>query len=169
MEKSSNNPAVFNKFDVVDDIEEWRNRNTTSHNVQYTLIGSRWTNLHNVYRFTDYEENRDSFSETLDLLLEGGARVGIATHDPILVERALASLKRFGVGKDRYEFQMLLGVTERLRARLVADPNPSQVAPDARTRFAQPERRAADPPTLSSLQSRHPGCVQEACCLRVNP
>jgi proline dehydrogenase len=71
--------------------------------------------------FTDYEENRNSFSEILDVLLEGGARVGIATHDPVLVERALASLKRFGVDKERYEFQMLLGVTERLRSRLVAD------------------------------------------------
>ena len=77
--------------------------------------------------FTDYEENRDSFSEILDLLLEGGARVGIATHDPVLVERALASLKRFGVDKDQYEFQMLLGVTERLRARLVADGHPLRV------------------------------------------
>ncbi len=77
--------------------------------------------------FTDYEENRDSFSEILDLLLEGGARVGIATHDPVLVERALASLTRFGVGRDRYEFQMLLGVTERLRSRLVADGHPLRV------------------------------------------
>ncbi len=77
--------------------------------------------------FTDYEENRDSFSEILDLLLEGGARIGIATHDPVLVERALASLKRFGVGRDRYEFQMLLGVTERLRSRLVADGHPLRV------------------------------------------
>ena len=77
--------------------------------------------------YTDYEENRNSFSEILDLLLEGGARVGIATHDPVLVERALASLKRFGVDKDQYEFQMLLGVTERLRARLVADGHPLRV------------------------------------------
>lgn len=77
--------------------------------------------------FTDYEENRDSFSEILDLLLEGGARVGIATHDKVLVERALASLERFDVSKDQYEFQMLLGVTERLRSRLVAAGHPLRV------------------------------------------
>ena len=77
--------------------------------------------------YTDYEENRDSFSEILDLLLEGGARVGIATHDPVLVDRALASLERYGVGKDRYEFQMLLGVTERLRGQLVAAGHPLRV------------------------------------------
>ena len=77
--------------------------------------------------FTDYQENRDSFSEILDCLLEGGARVGIATHDTVLIERALASLERYGVSKDQYEFQMLLGVTERLRSRLVADGHPLRV------------------------------------------
>ena len=30
--------------------------------------------------YTDYEENRNSFSEILDLLLEGGARVGAAVQ-----------------------------------------------------------------------------------------
>jgi proline dehydrogenase len=77
--------------------------------------------------YTDYEENRDSYSEILDLLLEGGARVGIATHDAVLVERAEASIKRLGISRDQYEFQMLLGVTEKLRARLVADGHPLRV------------------------------------------
>jgi len=71
--------------------------------------------------YTDADEIRDSYSEILDQLLEGGARVGIATHDPVLIERAEASIKRLGIEKDQYEFQMLLGVTERLRKRLVVD------------------------------------------------
>ena len=71
--------------------------------------------------FQEADEIRDSFSSLLDQLFEGGARVGIATHDPILVDRALASIRRYGVDKDRYEFQMLLGVTKRLRQRLVDD------------------------------------------------
>jgi len=77
--------------------------------------------------FTDPDEIRDSYSEILDLMLEGGARVAIATHDSILVERAEDSIARLGIGKDRYEFQMLLGVTERLRSRLVADGHPLRV------------------------------------------
>jgi proline dehydrogenase len=77
--------------------------------------------------YTEADEIRDSYSELLDLLLEGGARVAIATHDPVLVERAEASIKRLGIGTDRYEFQMLLGVTERLRSRLVADGHPLRV------------------------------------------
>jgi proline dehydrogenase len=77
--------------------------------------------------YTDPAGIRDSFSEILDLLLDGGARVGIATHDPVLVKRAESSLKKFRVGRDRYEFQMLLGVAERLRSRLVADGHPLRV------------------------------------------
>jgi proline dehydrogenase len=111
--------------------------------------------------FTDYEENRKSFSEILDLLLEGGARVGIATHDPVLVERALASLQRFGVGKDRYEFQMLLGVTERLRATLVADGHPLRVyVPFGELWYKYSLRRLRENPGIAghiikNLFSRH--------------
>jgi proline dehydrogenase len=77
--------------------------------------------------FTDPDEIRDSYSELLDQLLAGGARVGIATHDPILVERAEAAIKRLGIGQEQYEFQMLLGVTERMRTRLVKDEHPLRV------------------------------------------
>lgn len=77
--------------------------------------------------FTDADEIRNSYSELLERLLAGGARVGIATHDPILVERAEASIRRLGIAQDQYEFQMLLGVTERLRRRLIEDGHPLRV------------------------------------------
>src|SRR5262249_18561445 len=47
--------------------------------------------------------------------------VGIATHDPVLVERALVLLRRLSVPRGSYEFQMLLGVAGGLRQRLVAE------------------------------------------------
>ncbi len=70
------------------------------------------------------DEIRQSFMALLERLLNGGARVGIATHDPQLIEHALASLRRYGVDKDRYEFQMLLGVALRLRQRLLDAGHP---------------------------------------------
>ncbi|MDH3612382.1 MAG: proline dehydrogenase family protein [Gammaproteobacteria bacterium] len=70
--------------------------------------------------FCEPDEIRDSFSELLEQLFEGGARrVGIATHDPILVARAEESLSELDVGKEHYEFQMLLGVAGTLRRKLV--------------------------------------------------
>ena len=66
------------------------------------------------------EEIRDSYSRLVDFLLERGIYVGIATHDPILVRRALATIARLRLPSSAYEFQMLLGVAGDLRRRLVA-------------------------------------------------
>jgi len=63
---------------------------------------------------------RDSFAGLVDFLLESGSYVGVATHDPILLRRALATVERLRLRRDAYEFQMLLGVAGDLRRRLVA-------------------------------------------------
>jgi proline dehydrogenase len=70
--------------------------------------------------FKDLEEIRDSYSSVVDHLLETGCYVGIATHDPVLVERALRTIRRLALPPEAYEFQMLLGVARGLRRRLVA-------------------------------------------------
>jgi proline dehydrogenase len=66
------------------------------------------------------DEIRDNYTAMVDTLLEAGCYVGIATHDPVLVERALATIKRLHLPREAYEFQMLLGVAVELRHRLVA-------------------------------------------------
>ena len=52
----------------------------------------------------------DSFSALVEKHLSAGCYAGIATHDEVCVQRALATIDRLKLGKDRYEFQMLLGV-----------------------------------------------------------
>lgn len=48
-----------------------------------------------------------------------GAFVGIATHDTALVDEIIALVRREGVDSTRFEFQMLLGVCEPLRDKLL--------------------------------------------------
>jgi len=99
--------------------------------------------------FTDPDDIRDSFSDILELLLESGARVGIATHDPLLIDRAEDSLQRFDVYTDQYEFQMLLGVAERLRAHLVEIGHPLRVyVPFGRLWYNYSMRRLRENPTI---------------------
>lgn len=69
--------------------------------------------------FQGREEIRESYSGLVDFLLGQGSYVGVATHDPILVRRALATVERLGLAREAYEFQMLLGVAGDLRRRLV--------------------------------------------------
>ena len=70
--------------------------------------------------FQDRGEIRKSFVEVVDLLLSAGSYVGIATHDPIVVRGALATIARLQLPREAYEFQMLLGVAGDLRRRLVS-------------------------------------------------
>lgn len=78
--------------------------------------------------YTDPDDIRQSYQDLLVQLFEGGAtKVGIATHDPLLVEHAEATIERLKIDKTRYEFQMLLGVAGTMRARLVAEGHPLRV------------------------------------------
>ena len=56
-----------------------------------------------------------NFAALVDKQLIGGAYAAIATHDEACVQLALATIDRLGIPKDRYEFQMLLGVDPVLR------------------------------------------------------
>jgi len=69
--------------------------------------------------YTDPEIIRRNFTQCLERMFERGAYVGIATHDEILVWDALQLIRRFGLAREQYEFQMLLGVDEELRRILI--------------------------------------------------
>ncbi len=78
--------------------------------------------------YRDPNEIRDSFKRLLEQLFQGGAtEVGIATHDPKLIKHAEQAIEKHDVSKDRYEFQMLLGVAGPLRRKLVARGHPMRV------------------------------------------
>ena len=47
--------------------------------------------------------------------------MGIATHDEYLIKGALKLIEELKVPKDKFEFQMLLGVREDLRDKINAD------------------------------------------------
>jgi proline dehydrogenase len=63
----------------------------------------------------DREEIRASYRRNLRTLLAGTAKVGIATHDDVLVTDAMTAIAEMHVPPERHEFQMLLGVREKLR------------------------------------------------------
>ena len=69
--------------------------------------------------YKDFDTVRQNYIFLLDELLKGGIYVGIATHDEFLIWHALRLIHQLEIPKDRYEFQMLLGVDEELRRILV--------------------------------------------------
>lgn len=68
-----------------------------------------------------FETVRRNFVASLEKLFRQDVYVGIATHDEYLCCAAVELIDRLGVPKDRYEFQMLLGVDAQLRRILIAE------------------------------------------------
>jgi proline dehydrogenase len=66
-----------------------------------------------------YDTVRANYVLALEKLLATGIYVGIATHDEYLAAQAVGLIDKHGVPRDRYEFQMLLGVDEELRRILI--------------------------------------------------
>jgi proline dehydrogenase len=112
--------------------------------------------------WTDANEIRNSYQRLLEQLLEGGAsRVGIATHDPILVDHAERTIERLGVDRSRYEFQMLLGVAGAMRARLVEKGHPLRVyVPFGERWHAYSLRRLRENPQIAAhiVRNLFTGC-----------
>ena len=66
-------------------------------------------------------EIQKSYIRLLEKMLKSGCYVGIATHDGLLVDGAYRLIREVGLGKDKFEFQMLLGVRPELRRKLLRD------------------------------------------------
>ncbi|MCC6476437.1 proline dehydrogenase family protein [bacterium] len=65
--------------------------------------------------YKEREQIRENFLKLLEQMFDGGAAVGIATHDRYLVEQSEKIVKSRNLDSKRYEYQMLLGVLPSLR------------------------------------------------------
>jgi proline dehydrogenase len=71
--------------------------------------------------YQGYDEVRVNFARALEELLDAGCYVGIATHDEWLISEGRRLVEKHGLGRDEYEFQMLLGVREERGNELVRE------------------------------------------------
>lgn len=86
----------------------------------------------------------------LDKMFAHKAYVGIATHDEKLVFEALQLIDKYGLQRDEYEFQMLLGVDEELRRIIVAGGHRLRVyVPFGAAWLAYSKRRLRENPAIA--------------------
>lgn len=101
------------------------------------------------------EAVRFSFVETLSALWEGGAKVAVATHDDVLVAAALEQIEQRGLGPERYEFQLLLGVREDLADTLVRGGHTVRIyVPFGRRWYEYSMRRLQENPKIAGYVAR---------------
>src|SRR5215211_3099400 len=68
--------------------------------------------------FPDKKDVDANYVKVMQLLLSSGIYHGIATHDPKMIDATIDFATREGIGKEKFEFQMLYGVRRDLQHQL---------------------------------------------------
>lgn len=98
-----------------------------------------------------YDTVRQNFLAVLEKMLERSVYAAVATHDEFLVAGAIRLLHRFRVPRDRYEFQMLLGVEEELRRILIGRGHRMRIyVPYGRDWYPYSVRRMRENPQVAT-------------------
>jgi proline dehydrogenase len=71
--------------------------------------------------FPDKKDVDANYVKVTELLLSSGVYHGIATHDPKMIDAAIEFASREGIGKEKFEFQMLFGIRRDLQRQLARD------------------------------------------------
>jgi proline dehydrogenase len=100
--------------------------------------------------YQDFDEVRDAYVRGLEVLLGAGSYVGIATHDEWLLGEARRVVAERGLGREDYEFQMLLGVRPERGDELVLEGHRLRIyVPFGRHWYAYSLRRLQENPRIA--------------------
>jgi proline dehydrogenase len=100
--------------------------------------------------YRDFEAVRASFAQALESLWDAECYVGVATHDEWLVEQAHRGVERRGLGREEYEYQMLLGVRPAMGDELVREGHRLRIyTPFGRDWYEYSMRRLQENPKIA--------------------
>jgi len=101
--------------------------------------------------YKKHEEINRHFLVDLEFMLKNGIYPGIATHDKLLVEEAYRLIELYKVPPQKYEFQMLYGVTPELRKSIVDKGHTMRVyVPFGKEWFGYSTRRLKENPKMAN-------------------
>lgn len=96
------------------------------------------------------QEVRDNYLKVLESILKAGNYIGIATHDEYLIQAAKKMVKDFNVPKEKFEFQMLLGVREDIRNKTNSEGYKLRIyVPFGKDWYAYSVRRLQENPEIA--------------------
>jgi len=100
--------------------------------------------------YKERKEIQNNYLKLLQIILESGCYVGIATHDDYLIDGAYTMIKKMELKKEQYEFQMLLGVREKRRDQIVKDGHRLRIyVPFGEQWYAYSTRRLQENPQMA--------------------
>src|ERR1051325_302059 len=71
--------------------------------------------------FAEKKDVDANYIKVMQVLLSSGIYHGIATHDPKMIDATIEFATREGIGKEKFEFQMLYGIRRDLQHQLARD------------------------------------------------
>ncbi len=102
--------------------------------------------------YKKYEEVNAHFLEDVELMFQENMYPAIATHDIRLVEGAYKLIEKYKVPGDKYEFQMLYGVTPALRKSILEKGHRMRVyVPFGKQWFGYSTRRLKENPKMAGV------------------
>ena len=133
---------------TLDDLNDLMDLHTPTVPLNFRLCKGIYAEPRHI-AFQHHDEINAHFLEDLEFIFRNGLYPGIATHDRALVDGALALIDRYEIPRDRYEFQMLYGVTPELRRSLVEAGHTLRVyVPYGRHWFGYSTRRLKENPKI---------------------
>jgi proline dehydrogenase len=131
------------------DIREMLDLQTENVPVNYRLCKGIYVESEKI-AYKKYETINKHFLEDLELMFQKGIYAAIATHDKPLVEGAYKLIEKYQVPKEKYEFQMLYGVTPGLRKSILEDGHRMRIyVPFGEQWFAYSTRRLKENPGMA--------------------
>lgn len=136
---------------TLDDIKNLKDLNTDETPLNFRLCKGIYVEPAAI-AYKKYEEVNEHFLKDLDYMLANKMYPAIATHDIPLVEGAFQLLEKYKPANDRYEFQMLYGVTPALRKSIMDKGHRMRVyVPFGKEWFGYSTRRLKENPKMASL------------------
>ncbi len=131
------------------DVDNLLKLHTTDSPLNFRLCKGIYVEPENI-AIKDPKKINDNYLKLLDKLLSNGVYVGIATHDKKLIQGAYHLIKKYNVPKNKYEFQMLYGVTPELRNSIVGNGHEMRVyVPYGKDWFGYSTRRLKENPKMA--------------------
>lgn len=135
---------------TLNDIRQMLDLNSAANPLSYRLCKGIYVEPEKI-AYKKYEEINEHYLEDLEFIFKNNVHVGIATHDKPLIDGAYKLIKKYNVPKNMYEFQMLYGVTPRLRESIVKAGHTMRVyVPFGKQWFGYSTRRLKENPKMAT-------------------
>lgn len=135
---------------TLDDLKKLMDIHTEKSPLNYRLCKGIYVEPPEI-AYKKYKEINEHFLEDLEFMFKNNVYSGIATHDKPLIEGAYKLIEKYNVPKEKYEFQMLYGVTPALRKSIIDKGHKMRIyVPFGKEWFGYSTRRLKENPKMTN-------------------